>query len=324
MPVFLSSLKQSGHLDSIHMAICNVGSRKLSGHDDYGSKDWGIFAPNLTIYGFDADADACQQANADLENRQINWQEEQIPLALGSSLSTATLYVTQHPVCSSLYPPNEPYLARFQRLPELVNLDFTIELELTTLDNFCQSEKIQTIDFLQVDVQGADLDVLEGASSIFERTVLGLQIEVEFSPLYQNQPLFADVDIYLRNKGFTLFDLAPTHITRRNSPIRSKNRAGQLLWADAFYFRDLINQQQQSKLATPEQILKLACIADILNFPDYTLELLEYLTLEYGSNPKYNCADNIVHSLKQFPQLVEQGLTSLPVVAKIRDYLTKL
>ena len=38
---------------------------------------------------------------------------------------------------------------------------------------------------------------------------------------------------------------------------------------------------------------------------------------------RYNFADNIVESLGQFPNLVEQGLSSLAVVASIRDYITE-
>ena len=60
-----------------------------------------------------------------------------------------------------------------------------------------------------------------------------------------------------------------------------------------------------------------------MNFSDYALELLEYLTLNYGQNKQYNFADNIVESLGQFPNLVEQGLNSLAVVANIQDYITK-
>lgn len=322
MSIFLPNLKKSGHLNTIHMTVCNVGSRKLGERDDYASQGWGVFAPQLSIYGFDADADACEAANADLEARQISWTEKHIPLALGNSEGEFPLYVTKHPMCSSLYLPNEPYLARFVGLSELMNLDFTIEIETTTLDNFCSSEGIEEIDFLQIDVQGADLHVLEGAAQILSRSVLGVQIEVEFSHLYADQPLFADVDAFLRKQEFTMFDLGVAYRLRKDSPIRSNVRSGQLLWGDAFYFRDLIASNSNSLLKTPEKILKLACIADIMNFPDYALELLEYLTLEYGKDPQYNCANNIVESLAQFPELVTQGLGSLPVVSRIKDYIT--
>jgi len=38
----------------------------------------------------------------------------------------------------------------------------------------------------------------------------------------------------------------------------------------------------------PLKLLKLACIADVLGFYDYALELLIYLTNNYGDNPQYN------------------------------------
>ncbi|AFY80053.1 FkbM family methyltransferase [Oscillatoria acuminata] len=323
MPVFLESLKKSGHLDRLHMTLCNVGSRKIESEDDYANKGWGIFAPRLTIYGFDADPDACDRANADLELRQVNWTEKHIPLALGRSVGESTLYVTKDPMCSSLYPPNEPYLDRFAGLSELVNLDFTLEIETTTLDSFCELADIQEVDFLQVDVQGADLDVLEGASRVLKTTVLAVQVEVEFSPLYLNQPLFADVDSYLRKEGFTLFDLATSYRPRKRSPLLSRTHPGQLLWGEAFYFRDLIQENSATHFSSPERLLKLACIADIMEFPDYSLELLEYLTLHYGKEDKhYNYAPVIMNTLGKFPQLVQEGLGTLPIVENLREYLS--
>jgi FkbM family methyltransferase len=301
MPVFLPSLKNNGHLDRIHMTVCNVGSRKISEEDDYSSLGWDIFAPNLTIYGFEADADACNEANADIESRQVNWIEKHIPLALSKSIGESTLYVTKSLWCTSLYPPNQAYLSRFSGLSELMNLDFTVDIETTTLDTFCQSEGINEIDFLQIDVQGADLNVLEGSIQLLERSVLAIQIEVEFSHLYVGQPLFADVDIFLRNQGFTLFDLEVSRGIRTKSPI-SSSRGGQMLWGDAFYLNDLIREDIDLSMKNPEQILKLACISDIMNFPDYTFELLEYLTLHYGSDPTYNFSDAIAESLAQFSE----------------------
>ncbi len=201
MPFFISKLKEEGRLNQTHFTIVNVGSRKITSQDDYAEGGWGVLAPNLTIYGFDADADACDAANADLEARQINWVEKHIPLALGETVGEATLYVTQDPMCSSLYQPNEPYAARFSGLSELMNESFSIEVDITTLDQVCQTEGIHEIDFLQVDVQGADLQVLKGASQTLDRTILAVQIEVEFSHLYRHQPLFADVDTFLRGRS---------------------------------------------------------------------------------------------------------------------------
>ena len=323
MSIFLSSLKNSGHLDQINITICQVGSRKSKTQDDYASLGWDIFAPNLTVYGFDVDVDACDEANNYLTTNKINWNERHIPLALGNSRGESTLYVTESPECSSLYQPNEAYIARFSRICELMQLNFTIEIETTTLDDFCELEKISEIDFLKVDVQGADLQVLQGSSRVLAEQILAVQVEVNFSHLYVKQPLFADVDTYLRNKYFTLFDLTGAYYPRARSPlVRSTARPGQLLWGDAYYFRDLISEDISLNLKTPDKIFKLACIADIMNFPDYALELLEYLTIHYGNNSNYNFANNIIEGLAQFPEIVEQGLDSLPIVANIRDYIS--
>lgn len=306
MAVFLPSLKNHGHLDRIHTTICNVGSRKVREDDDYASWGWDIFAPNLTIYGFDADPDACNEANTDIEARQVNWKEKHIPLILSNSVAEVPLYVTNYLECTSLYPPNEPYLSRFAEISELMTLDFPILVETTTLDSVCQTEGINEIDFLQIDVQGADLNVLEGASWILSRSILAVQTEVEFSHLYVNQPLFADVDIFLRGKDFTLFELGTARRVRSRAPVSSL-RGGQLLWGEAIYFRDLVREDINLSLKTPEQILKLACIADMMHFFDYSFELLEYLTQHYGSDPTYNFTKTIAESLAQLEQRPSQA-----------------
>lgn len=318
MSALIYHLKQQGHLDSIHITICAVGSRKLGQNDDYAAQGWGIFAPNLTIYGFDADADACEAANTDIENRAINWQEQHIPLALADVVGEKTLYVTQHPMCSSLYPPNEPFLNRFENLSNLAGLDFTLEIETTTLDTFCEAEQIPFIDYLQIDVQGADLDVLRGSRQILS-TVLAVQIEVEFAPLYKDQPLFSDIDVFLRAQGFSLFDLRQSYWKRARSPISSAYRKGQLLWGEAYYIRDPFQNADQGISLSPEQILKLACIADLTGFPDFSVELLEHLQVTLGKiQPRYHFTKAIENTLVEMG-MSEETIAALPLLQKLRS-----
>lgn len=321
MALVLPYLKQSGHLDQIHITICNVGSRKLSKADDYASQIWQIFAPNLTIYGLDADADACEAAHSDLESRNVTWTERHIPIAISNSIGEQTLYVTKHPMCSSLYPPNEAFLSRFEGLPELVNLDFTVELETDTLDNFFKEENQKNIDFLQIDVQGADLDVLRGAMQLLP-SVMAIQIEVEFAELYLNQPLFPDIDSFLKKQGFSLFDLACSRCRRLQLPIVSGMHPGQLLWGEAYYLRDPMQGPHHAFTQSPEQLLKLACIADAMNFSDYSLELLGHLTLTYGQDNAYNFADPIVMALQEVHGLSLEEVLSLPLIVNLKPFLT--
>jgi FkbM family methyltransferase len=322
MPFFLKHLKQDGFLDQLHMTVFNVGSRKISPRDDFATAGWRIFAPNLSIYGFDADADACDEANADLENREINWTEKHIPLAIADREGISTLYVTQHPMCSSLYPPNEPLLQRFRGLPELVNLDFEVELETTTLNAFCAEEKVNTIDFLQMDVQGAEIKVLEGATALLEQGILGIQTEVSFTELYVDQPLFCDVDRYLQDRNYALFHVSSATRVRGISPIFSTSRPGQILWGDAFYMLDLLSEKIDSAFRTPERLLKLACVADILDFPDYALEVLEYLTINYGEDSRFNVANCIVKSFTELPNFSENVEYYGLVFNRLKQYVS--
>ncbi|TRU10390.1 MAG: FkbM family methyltransferase [Microcystis sp. Msp_OC_L_20101000_S702] len=317
MTIFLQTLKAQHFLDNIHITIAQIGSRKISGADDYSSQSWGIFAPNLTIYGFEADADECKRMNQNLKERNIRHQEKHIPIALSNTQGKSQLYVTKEKMCSSLYEPNHSYVSRFPNfLPEFLTLDYISEIETTTLDSFCASELVDSIDFLQVDVQGAELNIFQGAQQIIKNSTLAIQTEVEFAPIYKNQPLFADVDNHLRQQGFFLQGFKGLHcISKKSFPVEIKAGipqylSGQLLWSDAFYFQDLLSQPSS---VSPEKLLKQACIADILYFPDYALELLEYLTVNYGSNPQYNFTEVINIGLSILRGNTSNNITELTI-----------
>lgn len=322
MVFFVPYLRQAGHLDHLHTTVCIVGSRKLLDEDDYGDAGWSVLAPNLTIYGVDADADACEAANANIEARQVSWEEKHFPIGLGKQQQEATLYVTGHPACSSIYPPNVSYTSRFIGYEQSMQPNFNIEIEVTTLDEFYLTAHLREIDFLQIDVQGADLDVLQGSKNLLKQSILGVQIEVEFSSLYVNQPLFADIDSYLRQQQFTLFDLITTNpwcrTPRSCLPLQASNRAGQLLWADACYLRDPIGDGADwFKQQSPDKLLKLACIADILNFPDFAFELLIHIASTHRDNTIYNTVSTLVKALSEGLKMSEQDINNISRLAEL-------
>ena len=55
--------------------------------------------------------------------------------------------------------------------------------------------------FLQMDIQGAEFLALQHAQAKL-REALVLHLEVEFLPLYIDQPLFSDVEQFLRHRGY--------------------------------------------------------------------------------------------------------------------------
>ena len=50
------------------------------------------------------------------------------------------------------------------------------------------------------------MSILKGGRKSL-RNAVGLELEVEFAALYENQPLFNEIDSFVRNEGFELIDL---------------------------------------------------------------------------------------------------------------------
>ena len=57
------------------------------------------------------------------------------------------------------------------------------------------------MDFLKIDIQGAERDVLAHARAKLAETV-AIQTEISFVPLYKDQPTLGDIDLELRGQGF--------------------------------------------------------------------------------------------------------------------------
>ena len=77
----------------------------------------------------------------------------------------------------------------------------TEEVTTSTLLNFCFNEKISSIDLIHMDVQGAELKVLEGAGSLLKQIKM-IWLEVENITLYKNQPLKEDVEDFMTKNGY--------------------------------------------------------------------------------------------------------------------------
>jgi FkbM family methyltransferase len=77
-----------------------------------------------------------------------------------------------------------------------------------TLDSFCRSKDITEISILKMDIQGAELKALRGASDLLKGKRIGLiYLEVEFVKIYQDQPLYHDVAGFLEANGYDLYGI---------------------------------------------------------------------------------------------------------------------
>lgn len=218
-----------------------------------------------------------------------------LPYAIGDG-QKRTFYLTNAPMTSSLYRPNHLLLQRFSKLPELLQIVSETEMDTKRLDDVLE---LSGCDFLKIDVQGAELDVLHGASRTLTNTLV-VETEVEFVPLYENQPLFAEVDQAMRAAGFKLYNFRGI-ATRTFAPLHRKQAdpfSGQALWSDAIYFRDFM---RLGELTIP-QLLKLAVLAqELYGARDFVLQVLH--VVEEKGGPKFwdaYCA-GLVGSVKERP-----------------------
>ncbi len=99
---------------------------------------------------------------------------------------------------SSLLPPNELEMKKYHNW---LSFSQIIKVKTDTLDNFCEQHQISTIDLIHLDVQGAELDVLQGGVKMLEN-VSAIWLEVEAVELYQNQPLKQEIENFLDDYNF--------------------------------------------------------------------------------------------------------------------------
>lgn len=128
-------------------------------------------------------------------------------IAFSSISGEAAFYINENEQTSSL-------LSFDENLKETNNIDKSVKQKIVintdTLSDFMKRENLSKIDFLKIDAQGADLDILKGGSEILPH-VKAIYVEVSFKKIYKNSSTFFDIYSYLNERGFVLIDLYPVY-----------------------------------------------------------------------------------------------------------------
>lgn len=241
--------------------ILEIGALPLAGELEPFHRLIQLF-PGSRVNAFEVDPGLCKRLNSEAISGLVYH-----PVALGRREEERPFYMTNHPMCSSLYKTNEKLIERYNNM-EVALVKNISTIKTVSLDYFITENNIGPVDFIKIDIQGAELDVFQGGISTL-KDLVAIITEVEFIPLYENQPLFGDVCEFLAKTGLSFHKFLGL-AGRSLKPIIFNNDpyfATQHMWSDALFLKDLM----QLNAFSSDQFLKLAVLASMYGSPDVSV-----------------------------------------------------
>ena len=127
------------------------------------------------------------------------------------------LYILgKRPGSSSMYKPNSNTFDLYDfKKKDFPIFDITdeIDIECTTIKESLNKFKVNNLDFLKIDTQGSELEILKGIGQYFP---LLMKIEAQIIPMYENVPSWTELVNYLEKKNYMVSEWIEIgkHITR--------------------------------------------------------------------------------------------------------------
>jgi len=242
-------------------------------------ENWLKFSDQLRVFAFDARPGSIRTP---YKSNTLDLRKIETAVG-GKTVKSRTLYVTKRPTGSSFYKINPCWA---ERLSESAYYDLveTKQLSVRTLSDVIQKDGIDLPDFIKLDIQGAEFETLEALNPIHQQNLMGLLIEVEFLPIYENQPLFTDVHQLMSKMGFILYDMR-THRSFASyndedfgwyknftAYQRPSSKLSALLYSgDALYIRDFHKRPPKSEM----EVRKLTLVLLMHNYFDFAWIMVE-------------------------------------------------
>jgi FkbM family methyltransferase len=193
------------------------------------------------------------------------------PVALSANGGERVLYETNTPTGSSLLKPGSEagidWMDPQYFFPVREHL-----IQTSRLQDVLKDQDITRLDFLKIDVQGGEGEVLHGLGHEHARRILGVELEIGFPGGYQQQPSFAGLNELLESHDLVLFDLKPVRGHRHLAGARTDYvgdvfgvtpdapSVSKRLWeADAVYFRSARSMLDAGDIQAIRRLIALYC-----------------------------------------------------------------
>jgi FkbM family methyltransferase len=212
--------------------------------------------------------------------------------ALWSHPGMIDIHLAKIPGTSSVHPPNWSLLERFppQHYEPRKTLR-AISVPCDTLDATLQKLG-RRADFIKIDTQGSEFEILSGAVKALEESAFGVIAESWTIEVHKGQHMTGDILSFMNQRGFELFDInvgAAWH--RRGASKLKKLNKRQIVGLDLLFFREPASVPL--RFADPVVAAKAAAIAELYGFPDLALEIIEL------SDPNGAAQVNSIATLRQ-------------------------
>jgi len=122
-------------------------------------------------------------------------------------------YLTKYPQCSSTLCPDENEYKHYSVSPFFDVVD-RVKIPSITLENALKSSHIKYIDWLKLDTQGTDLDILKSLDPLTINKLLAVDLEPGVTSFYNGENRFSDIHEYMLGNGFWLANLSQQRFPR--------------------------------------------------------------------------------------------------------------
>lgn len=158
--------------------------------------------PFATVHAFEPVGDVFEKLR---EYASREPRVRPVRAAIGDREGTAEMRVTRNRWCSSLLTPSDKGRDFYG---DWLKVERTETVPLCRLDAWAAREGISRVDFIKIDAQGFELEVLRGARRLLtEGGVAGVNCEAQLVQEYSGAATFSDIDLFFREAGFTLHQL---------------------------------------------------------------------------------------------------------------------
>lgn len=237
-------------------------------------------ASSVAVLGFEPDPAECERIARDAADRSQFAQFVLEPAALSDHTGAATLHEIVVPTNNSLLSPNTTFVQRYNMVKwhEIGCRD----IETTTLDAVLFQERADETHWgeaLKIDTQGTEFEILMGAERALTERTLFLCLEVSFCELYRNQKLFSEIEAFLRQRGFSFYGFDRVYNRSRKALDKRKFWGRErMIQADAYFFRDPLDNAAPLRSSSRRRRLVLATFAALTGYHDFALELLQEIS----------------------------------------------